>query len=154
MTVKELIDISPFCDCVEVVIRNNGKWVQGYTVGKNAKLYPVNLSTKIREKYHLERYKNKTISLDEGDEVDCEHGRGLPMKVICKDVSKIPEYIGNLKINHVQPRNIPIIHGDSLTHNDFYYDIVCFPNDFIPEIEEKTDKNEQIEGQMRIEDFI
>jgi hypothetical protein len=50
MTVKELIDVSPSCDIVEIVIRNEGKWVQGYRVGKNAQIYPCEYSVEALEK--------------------------------------------------------------------------------------------------------
>lgn len=160
MTVKELIEISPFCDLVEIVVRSNGhgKWIQGYRVGKNAKLYPVNLSVKLRKAFGMESYQSGTIALDEGQEIDCEHGRGLPMKVICKDVRKIPDYIGNLKICDIQPRHIPQIHRDALTHNDFAYDLDCFPDGYIPESEKQREEAEkeakEIDGQLSIEEWI
>lgn len=156
MTVKELIDVSSFCDLVEVVVRKHGhgRWVQGYVIGKNAKLCPYNWTAELRERYNV-RY-NQTVYLNDGDEVDCIAGSPeLPMKVICKDVRKIPDYIGNLTVCEVQPRNIPQIHRDGLTHNDFAYDIDCFPDGYAPEPEEKkaAEEDKQLEGQMDIMDW-
>lgn len=155
MTVKELIDVSPFCDGVEVVVRDHGRWVQGYRVGKDAKIYPVNLNPKVMQRFGVESY-HKTIFLKEDDEVDCEQGRGLPMKVICKDVRKIPDYIGNLIVNDVQPRNIPQIHGEALTHNDFLYDICVYPEGYVPEkeVKEKKPDDWSLDGQMTIEEWM
>lgn len=160
MTVKELIDVSPFCDLVEVIVREHGhgQWVQGYRVGKNAKLYPVNLSVKLREQFGQKTYESHTIVLEKDQEIDCEQGRGLPMKVICKDVAKIPDYIGNLKICDIQPRHIPQIHRDALTHNDFAYDIDCFPDGFVPESPKEQEKAqkviEEMDGQMSVDDWF
>lgn len=160
MTVKELIDVSPFCDLVEVVVRDqgHGKWVQGYRVGKNAKLYPVNMSLKLRERFHQKSYESRTVVLDEGQEIDCEQGMGLPMKVICRDVRKIPDNIGNLTICDIQPRHIPQIHKDAMTHNDFAYDIDCYPDGFVPESiteqEKATKIADDIDGQLSIEEWI
>lgn len=153
MTVKELIDVSPFCDLVEVVIREHGhgKWVQGYTVGKNAKLSPCHWTKELREKYKASY--NQTVYLEDGAEEDAQMGnRGLPMKILCRDVRKLPDYIGNLIICDVQPRNIPEIHKNGLTHNDFSYDIDCFPDGYEPPKEEKEEP--MMEGQLSVEDLL
>ncbi len=154
MTVKELIDVSPFCDGVEVIVRKNGNstWIQGYRVGKDAKLYPVNLNPEVMRRFGVESHQ-KTISLKPGDEVECYHGGRLPMKVICKDVKHIPPYIGNLTVCHVQPRHIPSIHGDALTHNDFLYDISVFPDGYIPESVLKENKiiDREFDGQIKLD---
>lgn len=156
MTVKELISVSPFCDLVEITVRENGcgKWIQGYRVGKDAKLFPVNLTKEIREQYHLQSYQNKTISLEEGDEIDCTHGYELKMKVICRDVHRIPDNIGNLQIAHIQPRHIPSFHRDALTHNNFEYDLDCFPDGYVPEVEQSKEKTIMIDGQMTIDEWM
>lgn len=158
MTVKELIEVSPFCDLVEVVVRENGysTWIQGYRVGKNAKLYPVNLSYKLRGELGIDYH--KTYSLKDGQEIDCTNGWKMPLKVICKDVRKIPDYIGNLKISHIQPRHIPQIHKDALTNNNFSYDVDCFPDGFTPESEKGKEKaikeNKEMDGQLTIDEWI
>lgn len=160
MTVKELIEVSPFCDLVEIAVRDqgHGKWVQGYRVGINAKLYPVNLSIKLREKYNLKSYQSRTVDLEEGQEIDCTQGLNLPMKVICKKVTQIPDYIGNLKICDIQPRHIPQIHKDAYTHNDFAYELDCFPDGFVPESENEKEKaikeNKEMDGQLTIDEWI
>lgn len=154
MTVKELIDVSSFCDLVEVVVRDHGhgKWIQGYTVGKNAKLCPCHWTSALREKYNV-RY-NQTVYLEEGVEEDAQMGNaGLPMKIICKDVRKIPDYIGKLQVCEVQPRNIPHIHKDGLTHNDFAYDIDCFPDGY-EEPKEEPKEEPMMKGQLSVEDLL
>lgn len=156
MTVKELIDVSPYCDLVEVVVRKNGhgQWIQGYRVGKEAKLYPCNLTKEVMERFKVESHL-KTVHLQEGQEVDCSHGsRELPMKVICKDVSKIPDNIGKLIVAHVQPRHIPSFHKEQLTHNDFAYNIDCYPDGYVPEVEKKDTDWENLEGQLTIDDWL
>lgn len=156
MTVKELIAVSPFCDFVQIVVRNHGcgRWIQGYRIGKEAKLYPVNCTREILEKYNLQSHQRQTIPLNEGDEIDCEHGRGLPMKVICKDVSKIPDNVANLTVAFVQPRHIPEIHREQLTHNNYEYDIDCFPDSYVPEPKEKQEKTETLDGQMTFDEWL
>ena len=157
MTVKELIEVSPFCDTVEIIIRDQGRvmWVQGFRIGKNAKIYPCEKCTEYRKKLMLDDYSRKWIYLHKGEEVDVEVGRDLPMKVICKDVHKIPDYIGNLKVAFIQPRHIPQYHRDALTHNEYALEIDCFPEGFVmPAEEKKLEKSEQLEGQTSIEDFL
>lgn len=36
MKIRELIDVCPNCDVLEVVVRDHGhgKWIQGYMIGK------------------------------------------------------------------------------------------------------------------------
>jgi len=155
MTVKELIEVSPYCDLVEVVVREKGcgKWLQGYRIGKEAKLYPANITNEIKEQLHL-KSRLRAVSLEPGQELNC-FSYQLPLKVIFKSVSRIPDSIGNLIIYSVQPRNIPQLHGEALTHNDFMYDINCYPDGFIPESDEKEKpQSSQLEGQMEIMDFL
>ena len=156
MTVKELIDVSPSCDLVEVTVRENGcgKWIQGYRVGKDAKLFPVNLTKEVREKYHLQSYQSKTIPLEEGDEIDCINGWDLKMKVICRDVRRLPDNVANLQVSHVQPRHIPSFHREALTNNEFAYDIDCFPDGYVPEIEQPKEKSLQMDGQMTFDEWM
>ena len=145
MTVKELIDVSPFCDFVEIIIRENGcsRWIQGYEIGVNADVGKYDLTLDYKRHVHIKN----------GQEIDVLVHDRLPKRVIRKDVKKIPDYIGNLQICAVQPRHIPVIHKETLTHNDFAYEINCFPKDFVkPEI--KTNETEIMKGQMSISDFL
>lgn len=155
MTVKELIDASPFCDTVEVVIRDNGKWVQGYRIGKNVKIFPAEQSAEYIEKRNLNRFKIKARILDEGEEIDVQKPISLPLKIICKDVKKMPDYVGNLEVDHILPRHIPSYHKEQLTHNDFLYDITAYPPDrIVTEVEEDPKQEKQIEGQMDISEWL
>ncbi len=153
MTVKELIEVFPNCDLIEVVVREKGRgqWIQGYRIGKDAKLYPCNLTAEILEKYHFDSYQ-KTISLKKGEEVDCLQLNRLPIKVICKDVSRIPDNVGKLKVCFAQPRHIPSFHREALAHNEFSLEVDCFPEGYVPEKEQE--KTWELEGQMSIEEVF
>lgn len=158
MTVQELLDCMPNCNLVEIVIRKtgHGQWIQGYRIGKEAKIYPAEVNAEIREIKGLKEYTSPRVDLNEGEIVDVERGFHLPMKVICKDCHKLPDHIGGLEVCSALPRHVPFFHKDALTHNDFALDINCYPDGFIPEkiIEAKeTPQIRSLEGQMCIEDF-
>lgn len=159
MTVKELIDAAPFCDVVEIVVRKegHGQWIQGYRIGVNAKIYPSEITAEIRELKGLKEYWNPPIPLEYGEEIDFNRIgllKNLPMRVICKDCHKLPDYIGRLEVSSYQPRHIPSYHKDQLTHNDFDLDINCYPDNYAPMIEAAESKTEQLPGQMSIEEFL
>ena len=156
MTVQELMDAMIFCDLLEVVVRQtgHGKWLQGYRIGKDAKIFPSEYTVEEWEKHSFRSYDRKVIHLEEGDEIDVRHGYDLPMKVICKDCHKLPDYIGRLEVSYYQPRHIPSYHKDQLTHNDFDLDINCYPDNYAPMIEAAEAKTEQLPGQMSIEEFL
>lgn len=149
MTVKELIDVSFDCDLVEVVVREEGfgKWIQGYRIGKNAELFPVEITKEVLEKYKLEQGRRRVIPLEEDQEIDCMHAINLPMKVICKDVKKMPDYIGNLKISYVIPRKVPVLHKGVMVNNDHAYDITCYPDGYVEPVEEQKQEKD-LEGQI------
>ena len=159
MTVKELIDAAIFCDVVEIVIRENdghGKWMQGYRIGKEAKVFPSELTMEVRELMGLKSYESKTYYCKEGEILDVKRSACLPMKVICKDVHKLPEAIGALEVADFIPRHVPYLHKNSLTSNNHELEINCFPADVIPDkfVECKVVQPEQLEGQMSIEDLL
>lgn len=163
MTISELLEVMPNCDLIEIVVRKNGYglWIQGYRIGKNAAIYPSELTAEIREMNGLKSYQSGTVHLKPGEVVDISKGYSfspMPMKVICKDChGKIPEHIGRLVVSHAQPRHIPTFHREQLTHNEFSLDVSCYPDEYVPEvyIESKvTNSQKEIAGQMSIEDFI
>lgn len=156
MTVKELYEHAPFCDTLEIVIREHGhgKWLQGYRIGKNVKIFPSELTAEIRERKNIEQYKSPSVYLEPDEEVDVKRGHDLPIKVICKDISRTPEQIGNLIVCSYLPRHVPVLHKDALTHNDFELEINAFPPDYEIPTEEKKPQSEEIEGQMNLEDWI
>lgn len=161
MTVQELMDVMFNCDLIEVVVRQTGfgKWIQGYRVGKDARIFPSEYTVEEWEKRNFMSYERRTVHLEEGAEVDIRHGFDLPMKVICKDCHKLPEYIGRLEVSHVIPRNVPRFHKDPLTHNNHSLEVVCYPDNYVPEkyIESKdvtTKKLNGYEGQISIDDWL
>lgn len=154
MTVKELIEVSPCCNILEITVRKegHGQWIQGYRIGKDAKLFPVEITKEVLEKHKLER-SGSCVYLEDGQEIDCYHAIRLPMKVICKDVRKIPDYIGNLEICEVIPRRVPRLHDKPMETNDHEYDIECYPEGWEePGPEPKEEKD--LEGQIRMEDLL
>lgn len=160
MTIRELLEVSPFCDTIEAVIRKNGRgqWLQGYRVGKNVKVYPSEQSREFIELKSLKQYGTGSYLLKPGEIIECAKiGNNLKMKIICKEPLKAPKEILDLEISHIQPRYIPMYHKDNLTHNNFMYDIDCYPPEYqfeITEAEQKVIVDKQLEGQTNIFDFI
>lgn len=156
MTIKELLEVSPFCDTIEVVVRKvgHGMWLQGYRVSKNAKIYPVEQSREFIEMRGLKSYERHVLPLKDNEEINVVRLDGLKMKIICKEPRQAPNEILNLEICSVQPRHIPLYHKEALTHNEFSYDIDCYPPAYeIEHIETKAIEEKQLEGQMNIFDF-
>lgn len=151
MTVKELLEVNPECDIVEIIVREKGKWVQGYRIGENVQIYPGDQSLS-RFDLHTD-YAKKMLSIEPGEEKEIEKIGGLKMKIIKKPVSKIPDNVGNLIVQRCQPRHIPQFHGEALFHNEYQLDIVCYPDGFIPEKKEK-EKPVELKGQMSIEEIF
>lgn len=159
MTVQELMNVMAYCDLLEIVVRKtgHGQWIQGYRIGKDAKVFPSEQTIEEIESRSFRRYDRKTIVLNEGQEVDLRIGHNLPMKVICKDCHKLPDNIGRLEVCDVLPRNVPRFHGDALTHNSFALDVNCYPDNYTPEkyIPSKDITKEAIEdNQISIFDFM
>jgi len=157
MKVRDLLEVSPSCDTIEVVIRKegHGMWLQGFRVSKNAKVYPVEQSREFIEMRGLKSYELHALPLKENEEVDTERPNGLKMKIICKDPIKAPAEILNLEIAHIQPRWVPHYHKEQLTHNEYCYDLDCFPPSYqITHVETKEIEQKQLEGQTNIFDFI
>lgn len=153
MTVKELIEVSPSCDTVEIVVREHGhgQWVQGYLIGKDIDYYPAFVRADRRESYEETRKRR----LKDGEEVDGQHSYKLPMKLIKKSVEHIPEHIAKLEVCSVQPRHIPTYHREQATHNEYMYDINCYPEGFVPEKEQPSaeQKAAVMQGQMSLEEL-
>jgi len=158
MTVQELMNVMPCCDLLEVVVRQtgHGKWIQGYRIGKDAKIYPSEYTVEEWEKRSFRSYDRRIQHLEEGTEVDIRHGFDLPMKVICKDCHKLPENVGRLEVCDVLPRNVPSFHKEALTHNNHSLDVNCYPDSYMPEryIPSKDVTIKGIEGQMNLEDWM
>lgn len=157
MKVRDLLEVSPFCDTIEVVIRKegHGMWLQGYRVSKNAKIYPVEQSREFIEMRGLKSYECHVLPLKDNEEINVVRLDGLKMKIICKEPRQAPNEILNLEICSVQPRHIPLYHKEALTHNEFSYDIDCYPPAYeIEHIETKAIEEKQLEGQTNIFDFI
>lgn len=160
MTVKELVEAAPFCDTVEVIVREHGcgQWIQGYVIGKN-----INIFHAFQRKDWIEYKKTHPNSLPDkrmlkdGEEVEGTWGCWLPMKLIKKGVSNIPDEVANLQVCWFQPRHIPCYHREQLSHNEFQLDIWAYPEGWEPEKEQpraKDNDGDQIPGQMNLLDFV
>ena len=155
MTVRDLVECAWCLEGIEIVVRENGggRWIQGFRVSPHAKIYSYEACAEHREDRN--QFGFGLVHLKEGEVVDVMTSSNLPMKVFCVDPKKAPKDVLDLVVNHYQPRNIPSIHGDIMTHNDFCMEINCFP----PEQTEKLAVyreiiDDQIEGQMSIEEFL
>lgn len=164
MTVKELIDAAPFCDSAEIVVRTegSGQWIQGYRIGKDIYMFPCEYTIEVQETLKGDTW-NRQIDgrnqppLTKGEIRDIFHGSKLPMKLIKKDVSRLPENVAGLTVSSFQPRHIPSFHLAQLTHNDFLLEINAYPEGYEfteeQEKEEKT-KDNQIAGQVSLMDLL
>lgn len=167
MTVRELIEAGTFCDSAEIVVREDGhgKWIQGYRIGKGIKMFPcehtIEFQETIDKKGKVHKY-GKHIDgrqapwLTTGEIRDVYHSINLPMKLIKKDVDKLPDIVANLQVCSFQPRHIPSFHQEQLTHNEFCLEINCYPAGFCPELvdEKLKDKaSNEMEGQLSLLDM-
>lgn len=159
MTVKELIEAAPFCDSAEIVVRENGSghWIQGYRIGKNIEMFPCEFTIELQESLGHEWQKHvdgrSQPYLTKGEIRDVYHAINLPMKLIKKDVTKLPDSVANLEVSSFQPRHIPSFHREALTHNDFLLEINAYPDGYVPEKEVRDKTDDNLEGQMTIFDL-
>lgn len=156
MTVNDLIAAAPFCDALEIVVREHGhgKWIMGYRISPKAEQWKAEHTVELQEKKAL-MYGDKAPKLMDGEIRDVIHGYDLPLRIIKKDISKIPNYIGCLNVCSFQPRHIPSFHRDIMTNNEFSLDINCYPEDFVfeKELELEQPKEAEIDGQMSLFDL-
>ena len=154
MTVRELIECAYFVKNVEIEVRDKGKWIQGYRIGPDAAIYIYEECAEYQElrgKFGTDRYKLKPE--EEADVYKQRHE--LPMKVMCIDPRKAPKKILDLRVTYYQPRHIPSFHGEALTHNDFDLNIVVYPPEEGKPLEpEPKDKQDDIDGQLILDDFF
>ena len=163
MTIRDLVEHSLFVKNMEIVVRENGGglWLYGFRIGKDAKIYPYEACAEHRE--DRGQFGTDGCKLKEGEVVDVKrwNWQTKPIKVMCIDPKKAPKEILDLEVKEYQPRHIPSLHGEALTHNDFDLEIDCYPPEQqeklamyseTKELEQKDD--DQLAGQMSIEDFI
>ena len=157
MTVWDLIDCGDDLDLIEVIIRSEscegrpgcGKWLQGYRIGKKVELFPGDLTAEIIEKKKIKN-RFQVTPLKEGEVIDTEYLSSLPMRIICKDVSKTPDAVKALRVAHYLPRHIPRIHGDALTHNEFSLEIWAIPPEVAVRMDEEKERPTRNDNQLRL----
>lgn len=165
MTVGELLEKDPFCDSIEVVVRDDGcgRWIQGYRIGKDVEQFKCEYTIEFQEivqkdgsihKWGKHMDGKALPYMTSGEIRDVYHGLDLPMKIIKKPVEHIPNNIANLQVCHFVPRHIPSMHKEQLTHLEHTLDINAYPEGWVPE--ENTEKHtgwEHLDGQMSIFDM-
>ena len=159
MTVRDLIECSYFVKNIEVVIRENGggTWIQGFRIGTDAMLYRYEQCAEHREERGM--FGTELYKLKDDEILNVKTCHNLPMKIMCIEPKKAPKEVLDLVVHHYQPRHIPYIHGESATHNDFDLNIDAFPPERMEKLADyreviETKLDDQLEGQMSIEDFI
>lgn len=158
MTVKELIDAATFCESVEIIVRENGcgQWIHGYRIGENVEMFPAECTAEFRDGATNYLRGNQLPKMTSGEIRDIYHAINLPMRIIKKKVSSIPDSVSGLTVCYFQPMNIPVLHKSSAFHNSFTMEIDCYPDGYQPDVLESKSKqeSEQLEGQTDIFDFI
>ena len=168
MTVGELIKVSPWCELIEVVIRVNGcgKWIYGYRIGKDVKIYPSEVSAEVKELRSLKEYtpygNKRIVKPHDGDvyEIGKEFAGTMKIKVICVDIRRrLPKEVADLEVYEVKPGKVRMESkiGDWNSWEHTYY-IDCLPPDpgQMDRILKETTRQQAIEedGQMCLEDFM
>jgi hypothetical protein len=168
MTVRDLVlGADDDLEGIEVVVREGGKgkWIYGFRISKKARLHPIDSTIEHRELYPWIKT-NKT-----NHDVNCEVPEGevvtvrqshldYPIKVMCIDPKKAPKDVLDLEVCKYLPRNIPVLHGDKLFNNSFNLEIWAYMPEqteklaVFKEIDENKIDDDQLAGQMSIEDFL
>ena len=166
MTVRDLVlGADDDLEGMEIVVREGGKgkWIQGFRISKKARLYPIDSTIEHRELHPWIKTNSNgefNCAVPEGKAVTVyKFGRDFPIEVMCIDPKKAPKDVLDLEVSRYLPRNIPVIHGDKLFNNGFNLEIWAY----MPEKAEKlaiyreikeTELDDQLAGQMSIEDFL
>ncbi len=165
MTVRDLVQAAGYdLEGLQIRVRENGggKWIQGYRISPNERLYPIICRIEFREKYPwIEkttfRGNGYNCPVPEGVKLTVyEDFKDYPIEIMCIEPKKAPKNILDLEVKYFLPRNVPAIHGDRFTNNRYSLEIDAYA----PEETEKLavykqcDEIEQLEGQMSIEDFL
>lgn len=140
MTVGELLEVFHYCVMVDITIRDNGRWVQGYKIGENITIGRSYLG-------------NEEPSIMKKGEVRdvTSHNNRLPLLFMNKPVSKMPKNLLDLKVQDVIPRRAWQC-GYSSEKIEHCLDITCYPEGYIP-VPVMTEDDE-LEGQMKITDYL
>lgn len=166
MTVRDLVLCADDeLEGMEIVVREGGKgqWIQGFRISKKARLHPVDCTIENRELYPwIKTNKNGdyNCAVPQGESVIIHQPfRNFPVKVMCIDPKKAPKDVLDLEVSRYLPRNIPVLHGDACFNNGFNLEIWAY----LPEPSEKpaifkeqtkADIDDQLEGQMTIEEWL
>lgn len=166
MTIRDLVfGADGDLEGMEIVVREGGKgrWIQGFRISKKAKLYPADCTIENRELYpwvKKDKNGNYNCAIPEGESLVIHQPfRDFPVKVLCIDPQKAPKEVLDLEVARYLPRNIPVIHGQALFNNEFSLEIWAY----LPEPSEKpaiyqevkkAEIDDQLEGQMSIEDYL
>lgn len=166
MTIRDLVSgADGDLEGMEIVVREGGKgrWIQGYRISKKAELYPIDSTIENRELYpwvKTNSHGDYCCDVPEGETLVVHQPfRDFPIKIMCIDPKKAPKEILDLEVSRYLPRNIPVIHGLRAFNNEFSLEIWAY----LPEPSEKpaiyrevkkAEIDDQLEGQMSIEDYL
>jgi len=166
MTVRDLVmGASESLEGMQITVRENGggKWIQGFRISKKARLYPCDARVEEREKHPwvIEKDYGFNCPVPEGEVVTVtQYDSSYPIKVMCIAPKNAPKDVLDLEVKRYLPRNLPTIHGNKLINNDFCLEIDCYEPEqreklaVYREIIEDKVEDDQLAGQMSIEDFL
>lgn len=168
MTVRDLVQGAGYdLEGLQIRVRENGggKWIHGYRISQNARLYPITSRIEYREKYpwiekNTFRGNGYNCPVPEGVKLTIyEDFKDYPIEVMCIEPKKAPKQVLDLEVKYFLPRNVPAIHGDRFTSNKYSLEIDAFAPEqreklaVYREVEDKQ-VDDQLAGQMTIEDFL
>lgn len=164
MTVKDLVIAGgENLEGLQIMVRENGggKWIHGYRISENERLYPAVAKVENQEAFPWINKKDYGFNcpIPKGTELRVyeEMRDKLPIDILCVPPKKAPKKVLELEVKSYLPRNIPTIHGESLFNNGFALEIDCYPPEQLEKlviVKEVAEISDQLEGQMSIEEFI
>lgn len=168
MTVRDLvIGAGDNLEGIQVRVRENGggKWIHGFRISPNERLYPLICRIEYEEKFP---WIEKTTF--RGNGYNCPVPKGVhltvhedlsdyPIEIMAIEPKKAPKTVLDLEVKSYLPRNIPTVHGQRLFNNEYTLEIDAFPPEQMEKLavyKEVDDKqvDDQLAGQMSIEDFL
>lgn len=164
MIVKDLLDAGgDNVEGLQIMVRENGggSWIHGYRISENERLYPAVTRIENQEAFPWISKKDYGFNcpIPKGSELRVYEAMrdNLPIDILCVSPRKAPKQVLMLEVKHFIPRNLPTVHGDKLFNNKFELEIDCYPPEHIEKLavfKEVAEINEQLEGQMCLEDFM
>lgn len=166
MTVRDLIlGAGDNVEGIQVMVRENGggKWIHGFIISPNARLYPLICRIEYQEKFPwiqktCKRGNGYNCPVPEGVHLTVYEDFGdYPIEIMAISPKKAPKAVLDLEVKSFLPRNIPSVHGDRLYNNQYELEIDAYAPEKMEKLavfKQVIEDNDQLEGQMSIEDFL